>query len=167
MFVWFIFSEVMFLRRVLRRAVPPRQFAMPWLGGSGDGVMTNETAVAGLSSAWPSSGPADVGGCQTIPAQGLPLDQRADPAHLGRDRDHRHHALKAGHRRALLVFPPAAILLGCSYYLDHLNLWAPRKSWAFGHLAPTSYAPARHGTCHRDPELIISIIWLQRTNGAL
>ena len=40
--MWFIFSEVMFFARVLRRAVlRARMFAVPWLGGEGHGVLTN------------------------------------------------------------------------------------------------------------------------------
>ena len=51
-----------------------RHFALPWLGGEGDGVMTNELLWDGYNAAWPTAGPGEVGGqFNTIPAWGLPL----------------------------------------------------------------------------------------------
>src|SRR3546814_14488595 len=72
--VWFIFSEVMFLGAFFGALFYARQYAMPWLGGAGDGVMTNAQLWEGFSSAWPSAGPGQVGGhFKIIPAWGLPL----------------------------------------------------------------------------------------------
>ena len=39
--VWFIFSEVMFFAAFFGALFYARQFALPWLGGAGDGVATN------------------------------------------------------------------------------------------------------------------------------
>ena len=39
--VWFIFSEVMFFAAFFGALFYARQFALPWLSGEGDGVMTN------------------------------------------------------------------------------------------------------------------------------
>jgi len=72
--IWFIFSEVMFFAAFFGALFYARQFALPWLGGDGDGVMTNSLLWPEFSAAWPSSGPGQVGGhFQTIPAWGLPL----------------------------------------------------------------------------------------------
>src|SRR5690606_9091175 len=60
--VWFIFSEVMFFAAFFGALFYARQFALPWLGGAGDGVATNYLLWEGFSSAWPSSGPGTVGG---------------------------------------------------------------------------------------------------------
>ncbi|NEK92295.1 MAG: cytochrome c oxidase subunit 3, partial [Xanthomonas euvesicatoria] len=40
--VWFIFSEVMFFCAFFGALFYTRVLTLPWLGGEGDGVMTNE-----------------------------------------------------------------------------------------------------------------------------
>ncbi|MDQ3511443.1 MAG: cytochrome c oxidase subunit 3, partial [Pseudomonadota bacterium] len=40
--VWFIFSEVMFFAAFFGALFYARQLALPWLGGAGDGIATNE-----------------------------------------------------------------------------------------------------------------------------
>src|SRR3546814_16109405 len=76
--VWFIFSEVMFFAAFFGALFYARQFALPWLGGEGDGVATNNLLWDGFASAWPSNGPGAVGGqFQTIPAWGLPLGRQS------------------------------------------------------------------------------------------
>ena len=66
---WFIFSEVMFFAAFFGALFYARQYAMPWLNGEGDGVMTNAVLWPGFSAGWPSNGPAAIGGhFQTIPA---------------------------------------------------------------------------------------------------
>src|SRR3546814_7130210 len=52
--VWFIFSEVMFFGAFFGALFYARQYALPWLGGAGDGVMTNALLWEGFSSAWRS-----------------------------------------------------------------------------------------------------------------
>ena len=52
--VWFIFSEVMFFAAFFGALFYTRQFALPWLGGEGDGAMTNAMLWPEFSSAWPS-----------------------------------------------------------------------------------------------------------------
>jgi cytochrome c oxidase subunit 3 len=72
--VWFIFSEVMFFAAFFGALFYARQYAMPWLNGEGDGVMTNSLLWTGFAAGWPSNGPGAIGGAfQTIPAWGLPL----------------------------------------------------------------------------------------------
>ena len=114
--VWFIFSEVMFFAAFFGALFYARTLALPWLGGEGDGVMTNSLLWEGFSAAWPSAGPGQVGGqFQTIPAWGLPLLNTLILLTSGVTITIAHHALKAGNRSQLLIWLGATVLLGCTF----------------------------------------------------
>ena len=114
--VWFIFSEVMFFAAFFGALFYARTLALPWLGGEGDGVMTNSLLWEGFSAAWPSAGPGQVGGqFQTIPAWGLPLINTLILLTSGVTITIAHHALKAGNRKQLLIWLGATVLLGCTF----------------------------------------------------
>ncbi len=114
--VWFIFSEIMFFGAFFGALFYARTLALPWLGGEGSGMATNEVLWGGFSAAWPSAGPGDVGGgFQTIPAWGLPLLNTLLLLASGVTITIAHHALKAGHRLQLLWFLGATIALGCVF----------------------------------------------------
>ena len=111
--LWFIFSEVMFFAAFFGALFYARQYAMPWLTGEGDGVLTNQYLYDGYSEGWPANGPANVGGeFQIIPAWGLPLLNTLILLSSGVTITLAHHALKANHRRALIAWLGATILLG-------------------------------------------------------
>src|SRR5690606_570776 len=114
--IWFIFSEVMFFGAFFGALFYARQLSLQWLGGAGDGMMTNALLWDGYTSAWPSNGPAAVGGAyQTVPAWGLPLVNTLILLTSGVTITAAHHALKAGRRKALLVGLGLTVLLGCAF----------------------------------------------------
>ena len=114
--VWFIFSEVMFFAAFFGALFYARQYALPWLGGAGDGMATNSLLWPSFSTAWPSNGPAAIGGAyQTVAAWGLPLLNTLILLSSGVTVTIAHHALKAGHRKQLLIFLGATVLLGCLF----------------------------------------------------
>jgi len=114
--VWFIFSEVMFFAAFFGALFYTRSYGLPWLGGEGHGVMTNEILWDGYSSAWPTNGPGAIGGAfQTIPAWGLPLVNTLILLSSGATLTIAHHALKAGNRRQLLIWLGITVLLGCTF----------------------------------------------------
>ena len=111
--VWFIFSEVMFFAAFFGALFYARQFALPWLGGEGDGVMTNALLWDSYTAAWPTAGPDQVGGqFQTIPAWGLPLVNTLILLSSGVTLTIAHHALKANARGQVLLWLGLTVVLG-------------------------------------------------------
>ena len=111
--IWFIFSEVMFFAAFFGALFYARQFALPWLGGEGDGVMTNALLWDGYTTAWPTAGPDQVGGhFQTIPAWGLPLVNTLILLTSGVTLTIAHHAMKANARGQVLLWLGLTVLLG-------------------------------------------------------
>ncbi len=114
--VWFIFSEVMFFAAFFGALFYARQFALPWLGGEGSGMLTNSVLWENFSAGWPSSGPGEVGGAfQTIPAWGLPLLNTLILLTSGVTLTIAHHALKANHRGQVLFWLGTTIVLGVTF----------------------------------------------------
>jgi cytochrome c oxidase subunit 3 len=114
--IWFIFSEVMFFAAFFGALFYARMLSVPWLGGEGDGVMTNALLWSGFDATWPTNGPANVGGqFETIPAWGIPLLNTLLLLASGVTITIAHHALRAGNRTQLLIWLAATILLGAVF----------------------------------------------------
>lgn len=114
--VWFIFSEVMFFAAFFGALFYARELALPWLMGEGDGAATHAVLWENFAGGWPNNGPSAIGGnFRTIPAWGLPLVNTLILLTSGSTVTAAHHALKGGHRRALLVWLGLTVLLGCSF----------------------------------------------------
>jgi cytochrome c oxidase subunit 3 len=114
--MWFIFSEVMFFAAFFGALFYVRTFTISWLGGEGDGALTNYYLWQGYAPAWPTNGPDHVGGAfETIPAWGVPLLNTLILLSSGVTITIAHHALRAGKRARLLVFLGLTILLGSAF----------------------------------------------------
>lgn len=114
--IWFIFSEVMFFAAFFGALYYARNFSVPWIGGEGHGVMTNALLWSGFDPAWPSNGPAQVGGSfQTMSAWGLPLINTLLLLTSGVTLTIAHHALKAGNRSKVLLWLGLTVLLGATF----------------------------------------------------
>jgi len=170
--VWFIFSEVMFFAAFFGALFYARQYALPWLGGEGDGAMTNAALWPNFTAAWPSAGPANVGGAfKTIPAWGLPLTNTLILLTSGVTVTLAHHALKAAHRGALLFWLGATVLLGCLFlyfqateYIHaytELNLTLGSGIYGSTFFMLTGF----HGAHVTLGTLMLAIMWLRCAKG--
>ena len=120
--MWFIFSEVMFFAAFFGALFYARMLSIPWLGGEGDGALTNYYLWHDYAPAWPTNGPSAIGGAfETIPAWGIPLLNTLILLTSGVTITVAHHALRAGHRKQLLVFLGLTVVLGAIflYYQAH------------------------------------------------
>lgn len=170
--VWFIFSEVMFFGAFFGALFYARQFALPWLGGAGDGMMTNALLWDAFTTAWPSNGPGAVGGAyQTIPAWGLPLLNTLILLTSGVTITLAHHALKGDNRRGLLVWLGATVLLGCvflffqaeEYIHAYSDLNLTMRSGIYG---STFYLlTGFHGLHVTLGTIMLAVIWLRAFKG--
>jgi cytochrome c oxidase subunit III len=129
--MWFIFSEVMFFAAFFGALFYARNFSVPWMGGEGDGALTNYFLWNGYAPAWPTNGPGHVGGnFETMPAWGVPLLNTLILLTSGVTITIAHHALRAGNRKQLLIWLGATVLLGALF----LNFQAHEYMEAYGDL---------------------------------
>ena len=111
--MWFIFSEVMFFAAFFGALWYAREYSIPWLGGEGVKVFTKFLLWQNYESAWPSNGPAEVGGdFEIVPAFGLPAVNTALLLTSGVTITIAHHALRAGNRKILNIFLALTFILG-------------------------------------------------------
>lgn len=114
---WFIFSEVMFFAAFFGALFYARQLSLPWLSGAGDGVMTNAVLWSGFENAWPSNGPAEVGGdFGIIPPWGVPFLNTLLLLTSGVTITMAHHGLRENAPRGRVVaWMVATVALGCLF----------------------------------------------------
>ena len=170
--IWFIFSEVMFFAAFFGALFYARQFALPWLGGEGDGVMTNALLWDSYTAAWPTAGPDQVGGqFQTIPAWGLPLVNTLILLSSGVTLTIAHHALKANARGQVLLWLGLTVVLGLLFlffqaeeyihaYRD-LNLTMGSGIYGSTFFMLTGF----HGAHVLLGTIMLAIIWLRCLKG--
>ena len=113
---WFIFSEVMFFAAFFGALFYARALVVPWLGGEGAGVNTNQHLWPGFVATWPTNGPGDVGGdFMTIPAFGVPFLNTLILLISGVTVTMAHHAMKKNERTPLVLWLAATVVLGAIF----------------------------------------------------
>jgi cytochrome c oxidase subunit 3 len=170
--MWFIFSEVMFFAAFFGALYYARQLSVPWLGGEGTKFLTNLFLWKDYEPAWPTNGPATVGGAfETIPAFGIPAINTAILLSSGVTITIAHHALKAGNRGILKVFLAATFLLGFLFvYLQaqeyahayhELNLTLGSGVYGSTFFMLTGF----HGLHVTIGAIMLTVIWLRTMKG--
>ncbi|HXD84478.1 MAG TPA: cytochrome c oxidase subunit 3 [Rudaea sp.] len=170
--MWFIFSEVMFFCAFFGALFYARTLSVPWLGGEGDGALTNFFLWKDFAAAWPSNGPEQVGGTfQTMPAWGVPLLNTLILLTSGVTITIAHHALRAGNRKQLLIWLGATVLLGALFlnfqaheYIEaytKLNLTLGTGVYGSTFFMLTGF----HGLHVTLGAIMLSIIWLRCLKG--
>jgi len=120
--MWFIFSEVMFFAAFFGALYYARVLSVPWLGGDGVKLSTHLELWKHFEAAWPTNGPAHVGGhFETISWSSVPLFNTLILLTSGITITIAHHALKAGNRRVLNIFLAATFLLGFFFVYMQAN----------------------------------------------
>ena len=170
--MWFIFSEVMFFAAFFGALYYARQLSVPWLGGEGTKFLTNLMLWKDYVPAWPTNGPATVGGgFETIPAFGIPAINTAILLTSGVTVTIAHHAIKAGNRGVLKVFLAATFLLGFLFvYLQareyahayqELNLTLGSGVYGSTFFMLTGF----HGLHVTIGAIMLTVIWLRTMKG--
>ena len=170
--MWFIFSEVMFFAAFFGALFYARALSVPWIGGEGDGALTNFFLWKGYAPAWPTNGPEQIGGAfETIPAWGVPLLNTLILLSSGVTVTIAHHALRAGKRTQLLIFLGLTVLLGATFlwyqaheYLEayeHLNLTLGSGVYGSTFFMLTGF----HGLHVTLGTIMLIVIWLRCARG--
>jgi cytochrome c oxidase subunit III len=170
--MWFIFSEVMFFAAFFGALFYARVLSTQWLGGEGHGALTNYYLWPNFSPAWPTNGPGSVGGhFSTMAPWGIPLLNTLLLLSSGVTITIAHHALRAGHRRTLLVFLALTILLGFTFlgfqaheYIEaytEMNLTLGSGIYGSTFFMLTGF----HGLHVTLGAIMLTVIWLRCARG--
>lgn len=131
--MWFIFTEVMFFGAFFGALFYARMLSVPWIGGSGHGILTHAFLWDGYSSSWPTNGPGNIGGqFQMMSAWGIALINTLILLTSSVTLTVAHHALKSGHRGRVKLFLGLTFVLGMIFLAyqayeyheayEHMNL---------------------------------------------
>jgi cytochrome c oxidase subunit 3 len=170
--MWFIFSEVMFFGAFFGALFYARMYAVPWLGGEGHGSMTHYYLWQDYAAAWPTNGPAAIGGAfHSMGAWGIPLLNTLLLLSSGVTITIAHHALRAGHRAQLLVWLAFTVLLGATFLgfqayeyheaYTHLNLTLGSGVYGSTFFMLTGF----HGLHVTLGAIMLTVIWFRCAKG--
>jgi len=170
--MWFIFSEVMFFAAFFGALFYARNLSVPWIGGEGDGALTNFFLWKGYAPAWPTNGPGAIGGTfETMPAWGIPLLNTLLLLSSGVTITIAHHALRAGKRSQLLIWLGATVILGALFltfqaheYIEaytKLNLTLGSGVYGSTFFMLTGF----HGLHVTLGAIMLTVIWLRCLKG--
>jgi cytochrome c oxidase subunit 3 len=170
--MWFIFSEVMFFAAFFGALFYARQFSVPWLGGEGVKIFTNLLLWKDYANAWPTNGPAHVGGnFEIIPALGVPALNTAILLSSGVTVTIAHHALRSGNRAVLIIFLFLTFALGFTFVglqaheygeaYQHLNLKLSTGVYGSTFFMLTGF----HGLHVTVGAIMLVVIWLRCLRG--
>jgi cytochrome c oxidase subunit 3 len=170
--VWFIFSEVMFFAAFFGALFYARMFSIPWIGGEGDGIMTHALLWSGYDPAWPTNGPAQIGGAyETVSAWGIPLLNTLLLLSSGVTITIAHHALRAGHRGQLLFWLGATVALGVVFLgfqaYEYMHAYSDLNlTLGSGIYGSTFYMlTGFHGMHVTLGAIMLTVIWLRCAKG--
>lgn len=113
---WFIFSEVMFFGAFFGALFFVRMLAVQWLGGDGTGFATNAFIWEEYEAAWPTNGPANVGGeFEGMAPWGIALINTILLLSSSVTVTIAHWGVKQGNRLQLILGLLATIVLGATF----------------------------------------------------
>ncbi|TLX52254.1 cytochrome c oxidase subunit 3 [Pseudoalteromonas ruthenica] len=112
---WFIFSEVMFFGAFFGALFYARMLAVPWLGGEGNNLMTNEVLWPEFSASWPLELTPGGDTTQAMGWQGLPLINTIILLVSSVTLQFAHTAIEKNNRKQLTVFLALTVILGAVF----------------------------------------------------
>ena len=131
---WFIFSEVMFFAAFFGALYYVRVFSIPWLGGEGAGLATNQFLWPDFEAVWPLLTTPDMtlAGIESqftaikevIPAWDIPAINTAILLASGGTVTFAHWALQKGNRSGLCWWLAATVLLGFIFVYFQIGEYA-------------------------------------------
>ncbi|MHC6529635.1 MULTISPECIES: cytochrome c oxidase subunit 3 [unclassified Vibrio] len=108
---WFIFSEVMFFGAFFGALFYARIISVPWLGGAGNNVMTNEVLWPTFEALWPLTQTPGGETTEAMPWQGIPLFNTVILLMSSITLQMAHISLEKNKRMALIVWLEITIVL--------------------------------------------------------
>jgi cytochrome c oxidase subunit 3 len=112
---WFIFSEVMFFGAFFGALFYARMVAVPWLGGAGNNLMTNEVLWPGFEAIWPLTATPGGQSTEAMPWQGIPLMNTIILLASSITLHMAHTSLEKDRRLALIVWLEITIVLAAFF----------------------------------------------------
>ena len=129
--LWFIFSEVMFFAAFFGALFYARVIVMGWLGGSSNNAMTHELLWPSFEAIWPiltnpdnTAATGYVAPTEKMGAWGLPAINTALLLSSSVTVTIAHHALRAGHRKPLIMWLAATVALGIAFLFFQVEEYA-------------------------------------------